>query len=238
LLIMLASMGLAMVLTFSRGSFAGLLAALFALGMLRYRKIIAIALVILALVLLLPPAQVYVDHFIEGLRGEDLATQMRFGEYKDAFILIGRYPWFGVGFSGSPDIDTYIGVSNVYLLIGEEMGFMGMATFVAILMVFLANFLGVWRKAIPFPDIEPILLGSSLAIFGGLIGGLFDHYLFNLDFPHASSLLWLTLGIGTATARLVRERNAAAGGSEAPESALPPAQSAPPSPATMGRPAA
>ena len=29
----------------------------------------------------------------------------------------GSYPWFGVGFSGTPDIDTYLGVSNVYLLV-------------------------------------------------------------------------------------------------------------------------
>ncbi|MCB9162257.1 MAG: hypothetical protein H6644_20845 [Caldilineaceae bacterium] len=39
---------------------------------------------------------------LAGFAGEDLATQMRFGEYKDALILIGRYPLFGVGFTGTP----------------------------------------------------------------------------------------------------------------------------------------
>lgn len=222
--IMLGTMGFAMVLTFSRGSFAGLLAALFALGLLRYRRALGVAVLILALVLLLPPAQVYVNHFVEGLRGQDLATQMRFGEYRDSLTLIGRYPWFGVGFAGSPDIDTYVGVSNVYLLIGEEMGILGMVTFVSILVVFLINFMGVRRQATAFPELESILLGSSLAIFGGLMGGMFDHYLFNLDFPHASSLLWLTLGVGTAGARLVRQMSAAqpAGAVAADDAAGPP----------------
>jgi hypothetical protein len=41
-----------------------------------------------------------VAHFVEGLQGQDLATQMRFGEFKDAFILIERHP-LGVGFAGA-----------------------------------------------------------------------------------------------------------------------------------------
>jgi O-antigen ligase len=57
----------------------------------------------------------------------------RLGEYKDALILIQRYPILGVGFSGSPDIDTYIGVSNMYLLIAEEMGLVGLTAYMAII---------------------------------------------------------------------------------------------------------
>jgi len=116
---MLAVMCTCMIMTYSRGSFVGLVAALGLLALLRYRKLLWIGLLGLALLLLLPQTQSYVSHFIEGVQGEDLATQMRFGEYKDALILIGRYPWFGVGFSGTPDIDAYLGVSNVYLLIGH-----------------------------------------------------------------------------------------------------------------------
>ena len=37
-------------------------------------------------------------------------------------FLIQRYLLFGVGFAGSPDIDLYLGVANVYLSIGQQMG--------------------------------------------------------------------------------------------------------------------
>jgi hypothetical protein len=60
--------------------------------------------------------QEYVARLLEGFAGQDLATQMRFGEYKDALILIERYPIFGVGFTGTPDLDIYLGVSMLYLI--------------------------------------------------------------------------------------------------------------------------
>ena len=62
------------------------------------------------------------QRLLEGFSGQDLATQMRFGEYKDALILIERYPLFGVGFTGTPDMDIYLGVSMLYLIIAENMG--------------------------------------------------------------------------------------------------------------------
>jgi O-antigen ligase len=127
---------------------------------------------------------------------------MRFGEYKDALILIGRYPWFGVGFSGTPDIDTYLGVSNVYLQIAEQMGFVGLLAFLAAIGSYGWHFLQSYQALKRDEDLQPIALGIALAVCGGLFGGLFDHYLFNLVFPHASSLLWLTIGLGAAAANL------------------------------------
>ena len=43
--------------------------------------------------------------------------------------LIARYPIFGVGFTGVPDIDLYLGVSMLYLIIAENMGLVGLASF-------------------------------------------------------------------------------------------------------------
>ena len=202
---MLAIMFSCIIMTYSRGSFAGLVAALGLLALIRYRKLFWIGLVAFALLLLLPQTQAYVSHYIEGVQGQDLATQMRFGEYKDALILIGRYPWFGVGFSGTPDIDTYLGVSNVYLLIAQQMGIVGVAVFLAAIASYALHFLGAREALHADRDLEPIALGVTLAVFGGLVGGLFDHYLFNLVFPHASSLLWLSLGLGAISIKLAAD---------------------------------
>lgn len=206
---MAAVMLLCLILTYSRGAFVGFAAAAFLLGILRYPKVLGIVIVVCLLLLLLPPAQFYVQHFTEGVQGQDQATQMRFGEYKDALILISRYPWFGVGFAGAPDIDTYLGVSNVYLLIGEEMGLVGLGGFLLCLGVFFFNFFVTRPRCPKNTELESLFLGPPLAVAGALVGGIFDHYLFNLDFPHAAGLFWLMVGLGTVGVRLVQAQQPA-----------------------------
>jgi polysaccharide biosynthesis protein PslJ len=219
----LALEALALYLTYSRGSLVGLGVALLVIGLLRYRRLLFVALFAAALLLLLPPAQAYVAHFIEGVQLQDRATLMRLGEYRDAIGLIGRYPWLGVGFSGSPDADLYVGVSNLYLLIAEEMGVIGLAGFLLVVVVFLGSLWWAWRTLLgpgggptgaPIYSVlscsnarlEALLLGLGAAVTGVMVGGLLDHYLFNLVYPHMSVLFWLLLGLGMCAVILVRER--------------------------------
>ena len=215
LMIGLVLMALALLLSFSRGSFVGVGVALGLLGLLRYRKLLVIMLVALALVLVLPPTQGYVTHFFDGLQvlgdvqGGDLSTQMRVGEYTDALILIQRYPVFGVGFTGTPDIDTYLKVANLYLMMASEMGLVGLGTF---LIVMGTLFINAWRargRVSARPDLEPIWWGFHTALFGALIGGVFDHYFFNLDFHHSVTLFWLYVGLAAVSTRLLKEPAAA-----------------------------
>lgn len=209
---MLAVMGLCMILTFSRGSLLGLSVALFLLALVKYRRLLLILLILALLFVTLPQTQGYIDHFINGLQGADRATQMRFGEYKDALILISRYPWIGVGFADAPDIDLYIGVSNLYLLIAEQMGLIGLAAFLLVLLVFFVHTGWVYHRAPPNEELVPVLLGIQLALVGALVGGIFDHYLFNIRFPHMSALFWTYIGLGLAAARLLQaERGHAPG---------------------------
>lgn len=204
---MLGVMALCLGLTISRGSLGGVAVALAVVATLRYRKLWILLLVALVLLLALPQTQDYVAHFVQGLRGEDLATQMRFGEYKDALILIRRYPWLGVGFSGSPDIDTYIGVSNVYLLIAEHMGLIGLAGFLSVMGVLFVRFWRVRRLASANAMMESLFWGLHAGIVGALVGGVFDHYFFNLDFHHSVTLFWLIVGLATAAVEIVRRTN-------------------------------
>ncbi|MGQ9627807.1 MAG: O-antigen ligase family protein [Anaerolineae bacterium] len=201
---MLAVMGLCMVLTFSRGSFAGLGVALILLGILRYRRLVLVLAVLGALFFLLPQTQGYVERLWEGIRGTDLATRMRLGEYKDALILISRYPLIGVGFAGTPDIDVYIGVSSVYLLIAEQMGLIGLLAFLIAIAVFFAY---TRRGGGGDEGLEAISLGIKVALAGALVAGILDHYLFNLNFPHAVTIFWLYIGLGVAVTRLATLRN-------------------------------
>lgn len=193
---------LGLVLTFSRSAMFGLVAGFAYIGILRYRRLIPYMVGVGILFLLLPFTQTYVSRFIEGILGQDLATQMRFGEYKDALTLIQRYPLFGVGFAGAPDIDIYLGVANVYFTIAEVMGLVGLLSFFAVILgVFIYAFLN--RQVIKTdPRVDTVWLGLHAALVGALAAGFFDHYLFNMEFHHAVTAFWMLVGLAIAATRV------------------------------------
>jgi len=59
-------------------------------------------------------------------------------------------------------------------------------------------------------DIEPILLGLMMALLGAMVGGIVDHYFFNLDFPHSVSIFWLYVGLAVVAIGFSDERRAKA----------------------------
>jgi O-antigen ligase len=201
---MTATMGVCLLLTFSRAAMLGLATALIVIAFLRYRRMLWWIAIAGILILLLPQTQGYVIRLVEGLRVQDLATKMRLGEYKDAFILISRYPWFGVGFAGTPDIDLYIGVSSFYLLLAEQMGLVGLAAFLIVMGLFFTTGLDAYRRTTD-EQVAAILLGCIAAMVGAMLDGFLDHYFVNLDFPHSVTLFWLTVGLTMVAVRLTGE---------------------------------
>ena len=218
------SIFLALLLTNSRGAFLGLVAGVGFLAFIRYRQLIpwGVAALLFMLLFIIPFTQdaittivrvtagentadiatQYTERLTDAFEGEDLATQMRVGEYRDAVRLIQRYPLFGVGFAGSPDIDLYLGVASVYLTIAQQMGLLGILAFVVLIG---SVFWQAYQKRDYFlnrPDRDPVWLGLHGAVVGGLVVGLFDHYLFNLVFLHAVTIFWMLLGLAVASTRL------------------------------------
>jgi uncharacterized protein YacL len=128
---------------------------------------------------------------------------MRIGEYRDALRLITAYPVFGVGFTGTPQIDLYIGVSSLYLLMAEEMGLVGLGIFLITILLFLNALIRALRQSRKNPSLDALLLGVFGAMVGLLAGGVLDHYLFNLTYPHMTSLLWIFIGIGMVSVEFV-----------------------------------
>ena len=195
---------IAIILTFSRGAMVGLAVGLGFVALARYRRLLPTMLATAVLLLFLPIMQEYITRFIAGFQGQDLATQMRFGEYKDALILIRRYPIFGVGFAGAPDVDIYLGVANVYLTIAQMMGVIGLLAFFVVIGVVLGQAF-LHRHIFKASErMDPVWLGLHAAIIGGLAVGVFDRYLFSLDFQHAVTGFWLFVGLAVASTRLGR----------------------------------
>ena len=191
-----------LMLTFSRGAMGALAVALAGIALVRYRRMLWIMVVVALVIVFLPVTQDYVAHFVEGLQAQDLATQMRFGEYKDAFILIGRYPWLGVGFAGAPEIDIYLGVSNAYLLMTSEMGLVGLAAFLLVIGTVMVWGFAQRRRVYADKSLTALWLGAHAGLAAALAVGVVDHYFFNLDFPHASTLFWIFVGLCLSATRL------------------------------------
>ncbi|MCB0195983.1 MAG: O-antigen ligase family protein [Anaerolineae bacterium] len=205
LLLIAAMTSLALYLTFSRGSLLGVIAGLGIISLLRYRKLVWLMIAIAAMMVVLPQTQVYVERFVEGIQGQDLATQMRFGEYKDAFNLISRYPLTGVGFFGTPDIDVYVGVSSVYLLLAQQLGIIGAGLYALIGLIYLVMVFSTVHRLPANHPLETPLLAYGAAILGAMIGGVFDHFYFNLTFIHIATFYWLTMGLGMVAVLLRRQ---------------------------------
>lgn len=198
----------ALILTFSRGAMLGLAAGLGFVAVARYRRLLPYMAVVGLLLLFLPVTQAYIGRFVEGFQGADLATQMRFGEYKDALRLIGRYPVFGVGFAGSPDIDLYLAVASVYFTIAGRMGLLGLLAFFGVVGTVFGYAFRHRRAARVDERRDAVWLGLHAALVGALVAGIFDHYLFNMDFHHAVTIFWMMLGLAVAGTRLVVENAA------------------------------
>lgn len=192
----------ALFLSDSRGSMLGLIVGIGFVALLRYRKLIWVMIAIGVISLFLPPTQEFINRLIAGFTGADLETQMRFGEYKDAFRLIARYPTLGVGFSAPPDIDLYLGFASTYLTITANAGIIGL---MAYLTTFTSIFSYAYRNRADITsddDISDIWYGLMAGIVGALFSSIFDHFYFNVEFQATSLVVWLYVGLFLAATRI------------------------------------
>jgi hypothetical protein len=54
------------------------------------------------------------------------------------------------------------------------------------------------------PRLEALWWGLHAALAGALVGGIFDHYFFNLDFHHSVVFFWLFVGLAASATRLAQ----------------------------------
>ncbi|MBI2954154.1 MAG: O-antigen ligase family protein [Chloroflexi bacterium] len=196
-----------LVLSLSRGSWMGFMAAMLFLATMKNRKLwlLYLGLAVILYFGVVPADVPFLSHLLSGLEAKDKAAAMRLGEYKDAIELISKYPWFGVGFGSSPSIDLYVGVSSIYLLMAEQMGLIGLGAYLGTMALL---FVEVFKKAgrIVDAELQYIVLGLAAALVAALGAGVFDHHFFNIRFPHVSALFWLIAGLIFVGLRLAEQR--------------------------------
>ena len=205
-----AAVFLSLLLTNSRASFLALGVGLLAIGLIRYRRLLPILLAGAILFLLLPQTQAYIERLQQAFAGEDLATQMRIGEWTDSLRLISRYPFVGVGFTGTPEIDIYTDVANLYLIMANQIGLTGVAIFLLAMAGVFAYGWRAWRHVKDSPDFAAIHLGYHAALLTALVNSIADLYFFRLDFQSSITWFWLIVALCIASSRLSLPRGKAA----------------------------
>lgn len=192
--------GLALLLTYSRGAWLGAAAGIGVAALLRYRWLIPVGLAALGGLIVFGVGAAFFHRLWLGLTLQDPATVLRLQEYQNALAIIREYPLFGVGFGDAPSIELQTGVSSIYLTIGQQSGFLGLFAF--LLAIGSAGMAGlIWWRRSPF-GVESDLMLTLLAALGSVIViGVFDHYFFNIEFPHMAALLWVVIGLILGVAR-------------------------------------
>jgi polysaccharide biosynthesis protein PslJ len=198
--------GLALLFTYSRGAWLGAAAGLGIAAVLRYRWMIPVGLAALAGLIALGVGAAFFERLWLGFTLQDPATRLRISEYQNAIAVIREYPVFGVGFGDAPIVELQTGVSSIYLAIGQQTGLLGLTLYlVAITAIAGAGFIW-WR--VRWRSRHGDLMLTLLAAFGtALVIGVFDHYFFNIQFPHMAALFWMLGGAILALSRPIkRER--------------------------------
>ncbi len=192
------TMALGTLLTQSRAALGGLVVATLFLAIVRERRLWWLiggsALLGSIVIFGLGLGAAFVERFAEGVQFRDQANQMRLAEYRNAIEIIRRYPIFGVGFGGAPELGLVTGVSSIYLAMGQRIGLVGLVVFLGIMAAFFTRSLQALRHI--DEERSSLLLGVQAGVIAALAVGLLDHYYFNIEFSHMAALLWGVLGFG------------------------------------------
>ena len=207
---------LSIVATSSRGGqLAAAVVTLFLIGQFPKRRVkgfAAVAIMLALLWTLIPPEQK--QRFTE--MGEDDTSQSRLTYWRHGLEIMREHPLLGVGYKNwGPYYVRYYNPEgevshNIFIEAGSEMGYLGLAAFVFLI---VGTFVLNWRTrrlSRRIPRWEPFLrsaaLGLDAALIGFMVSGFFVTVLF---YPFFWMNLSLTAALHESTRRARREAAAA-----------------------------
>lgn len=197
-------MGLAIVLTFSRSAYVGLVVALGIIGLVRSRVALFIgALAMISLVLFVPRIQ----ERVIGIRSIDETAQLRLVSYRNAFTVIGDHPLLGVGYNlykyvqveynflEKTEEHSASGSDSSLLTIWVTTGTIGLFVYIWLFVAMLTELWKTWRDR----SLPRLWQGFGLGALAGMCG-LFAHSQFvnGLQYPHLMEIMWLIVAMAIA----------------------------------------
>jgi hypothetical protein len=91
--------------------------------------------------------------------------------------------------------------------LAQQIGLVGAGLYFIISVAYVGLIFMTLRRLPAGHPLETPILAYGLAIVGAMVGGIFDHFYFNLTFIHIAAMYWLTMGLGMAAILLWRHNN-------------------------------
>jgi hypothetical protein len=198
-----------LLLTFSRGGILACLSGVLVLIMLAKKKILWLIPVIF-LAAFLAGKNLYGNRAASA-DAMDPTLQTRILMLQDATEMFRTHPWTGIG------LNTYYKVHeksrksalppsyahNTYVQMLTEVGIIGTASFLALLIYWFGYGLRALRRSCD-PEAKLLLSGVIAGVFGLCVASFFDNVLFEM-LP--ATLFWILLGWGSALMRFIGKDN-------------------------------
>lgn len=206
---------LAIVMTYSRASWIGLVVTVFVFVLLVERRLIPV--LIVGAIALLPflPASVF-NRLLSTFNFSDSSTSTRFMIYSSGFKVWSKNPVFGVGLgtilaaraahtsSWFTDPYWFAHYHNIYIQLAVELGIVGSAAYTG-------GFISSCKeslRALFGSNRDRELYGLTMGCLSGLVGvmvcGLAD-YLWH--YPRVMVIFWIIFGLMLCGAKLARQKN-------------------------------
>lgn len=209
----LVTAGLCMLLTFSRGGWAGLFVAIAGFGLLIDRRLcVVLVLVTVFAVIVLPKVDV-VERRLASAGGGDTSVQYRLTVWNEALLMIRDYWPIGVGLGHRAYMQVYPAYMldrhkrpyhshNQYLQLVIESGILGLLLYGWIALRVFRRTLDLIKHG---QDRLPVAVSAAVtaALLGILVMGLTDNILYR---PKLILTFWMVLGLGQAASLISSRR--------------------------------
>ncbi len=200
---------LAIILTFSRSTYLALSVVFFVIGILKYRRLLFLGILISTILFLSVPR---IQKRIIGAFEVDSTAQARFQSWYNATEIIADHPFLGVGYNAYQYAQVEYGnVSEIkgqhsiagsdssILTIWATCGIFGFMAYIWIYGQILWSTWGVWRNK----KFSSNFRGFSLGLFSGVLAIFFHSQFANsLLYPYIMGLIWILAGILMAMLKL------------------------------------
>jgi len=207
-IILFASLGLYCLLySFSRGAYGAFLLSIIFLGLIRDRKLLIFALLLLVVwqVVLPTAVQERISMTYDKSEGLDSSAQERVDLWQDALSLIAHDPIFGTGFDTYAQlhrVGIYEDTHNYYLKVMVETGIVGFILFLFLLGKAFALGFRLYRRA-DDKFLKALGLGFAAMIVSTAVANLFGD---RWTYLQVNGFMWVLLGCVMRSLQLLQQQ--------------------------------
>ncbi len=207
---MAAVMGVALILTFSRGCWVGIMAAAAVFVTFSAGKLWGLLLLVLPIVPMILPESI-INRFTSIGDMKDSSTSYRVYIWMGTLHMLKDFWLSGVGPGQEAFTQVYPFYSysaivaphshNLFLQILVESGILGIVAFAVLLLVFFRKLAAACQVQGKHGELSVTMVGIAASVIGFLVQGLFDNCFYNY---RVFMIFWAVIALGTAAAGIAK----------------------------------